>query len=206
MIGKGWKLAAGVLALTGAAGAGIAAAAAQQDKMWRPDTPAEAIIYRDAGYQGPAVNISRPEANLGLAWRVGSIRVRSGQWQLCERTNYRGNCRTVDADRPVLGRPLRGIVVQSMRPLGGSGGGSGSYEPGRNPSLRGMAAEFYPAPARGGYRVLACPSGSATAACAERNAAQFCSAMGWRRSVRQGMETVRGRVYLADVLCSNTGY
>jgi hypothetical protein len=30
--------------------------------------------------------------------------------------------------------------------------------------------------------------------------------MRWRSAAREAMETVRGRVYLADVLCSNTGY
>lgn len=205
MNAKGWTVAAAVLGLAGAAVAGASVAAAQEDKMWRPDAPPEAIIYRDAGYQGPAVNVSQPQPNLGLSWRVNAVRVRSGRWQMCERTNYRGACRTIDADRPVLGTPLRGITVQSMRPIGG-GGGSGSNEPGRNPSLRGMASEFYAAPARSGYRVLACPTGNANANCAERNAQQFCTAMGWRYSVRQSMETVRQRVYLADVLCTNTRY
>lgn len=187
--------AVGALALVG-----VSVVAAQEDRMWRPEPPPEAIIYRDAGYQGPAVNVSEPQPNLGLAWKVNSIRVRSGRWQMCERTNYRGDCRTVDRDSPILGRPLQGIAVQSMRPLGYNPPG----EPGNNPSLRGMASQFYPAPARGGYRVLACPSGNATAGCAERNAKAFCSAMGWRRSARQMMETVRGRVYLADVVCTNS--
>jgi len=198
MMGKGW---AAALVLAGAAVAGIGGAAAQQDKMWRPEAPPEAIIYRDAGYQGPAVNVSAANPNLGLAWRVNSIRVRSGSWQLCEKTGYRGACRTIDADRPVLGNALRGIAVQSMRPLGGSGG---SGEPGANPSLRGMASEFYPAPARNGYRVLACASGNATTSCAQRSADAFCDSMRWRRSARQTMETVRGRVYLADVVCTNS--
>lgn len=206
MRGKLLKTAIGALALVAAAGVGMAGAAAQEeDRMWRPDAPPEAIIYRNAGYQGPAVNVSQPQPNLGLSWRVNAIRVRAGRWQLCERINYRGSCRTIDYDRPVLGSLSRGITVQSMRPIGGTGGGAWGNEPGRNPSLRGMASEFYPAPARGGYRVLACPSsGSATANCAERNANQFCAAMGWRRSARQTMETVRQRVYLADVLCTNS--
>jgi len=199
MHGKGWVLAAGVAAL-----AGVTAVAAQDDKMLPPEPRPEAIIYRDPGYQGPAVNVSEAQPNLGLAWRVGSIRVRAGRWQLCERINFRGNCRTIDSDRPILATASRGMVVQSMRPLGWT---PPSGEPGNNPSLRGMAAQFYSAPARGGYRVLACPGGgSATANCAERSANDFCTAMGWRRSARQAMETVRGRVYLADVLCSNTGY
>ena len=118
-----------------------------------------------------------------------------------EKSRYRGTCRIVDRSTPMLGAAFKGMKVQSMRPIGGSGG----REPGKNPTLRGMAAQFYSAPARSGYRVLACPSGNATASCAARSAEQFCSAMGWRRAARQAMETVRGRVYLADVLCSNTG-
>lgn len=182
---------------------GVSAATAQQDKMLRPPQAAEAIIYRDGGYQGPAVNVSRAEPDLGLAFRINSIRVRSGSWQVCEKTNYRGNCRTIDRDSPLLG--LRGIQVQSMRPTGGGNGSWPGGEQGSNPNLRGMAAQFFAAPAMRGYRVEACTTGSATADCAKRNAAQFCSSMGWRTSARQAMETVRGRVYLADVLCSNTG-
>lgn len=186
----------------GVAGLGsLTSAAAQEDKMWRPEAAPEAIIYRDMGYQGPAVNVSEPQTNLGLAWRVNAVRVVSGQWQICERANYRGSCQVVTRDTPMLGSPLRGRPIQSMRPLGYSAPG----EPGDNQSLRGMAAEFYPKPAMRGRRVEACPTGSATSACAERNALRFCKSMGWPRSTRQAMETVRGRAYLADVLCSNTG-
>jgi hypothetical protein len=180
----------------------ITVAAAQTDKMARPEPAPEAIIYRDMGYQGPAVNVSQPQPNLGLAWRVNAVRVVSGEWQLCESPNYRGRCQVVSRDTPVLGSPLRGKPIQSMRPIGWSAPGG---EPGNNASLRGMAAEFYPKPALRGFRVPACEVGSATSACAARTAQQFCSSMGWRRSTRQSMETVRGTAYLADVLCSNTG-
>ncbi|MEA1618164.1 beta/gamma crystallin-related protein [Erythrobacter sp. T5W1-R] len=180
----------------------ITVAVAQSDKMYRPEPAPEAIIYRDMGYQGPAVNVSQPQPDLGLAWRVNAVRVVSGEWQLCEGTNYRGRCRTVNRDTAMLGNPFRGVPVQSMRPVGYTAPGG---EPGDNMSLRGMAAEFYPKPALRGYRVPACETGSATAACAARTAQQFCSSMGWRRSTRQSMESVRGTAYLADVLCSNTG-
>ncbi|MFM7348876.1 MAG: beta/gamma crystallin-related protein [Erythrobacter sp.] len=201
------RLRIGILAAGVLTAAGVSVATAQSDKMLRPPAmQAEAIIYRDANYQGPAVNVSQPEGNLGLAWRVNSVRVRSGEWQLCERPNFRGNCRNVNRDTPVFA--IRGITVQSMRPTG-NGGGSGGWqqpgEPGNNPSLRGMAAQFYSAPAERGYRLLACEYGSATASCTRQTAERFCSRMGWRTSARQSMETVRGRVYLADVLCSNTG-
>lgn len=185
--------------------AGVTAVSAQDDRMLRPPETAEAIIYRDAGYKGPAVNVSRAEPDLDLSFRVNAIRVRSGTWQVCERPDYRGTCRSFNRDTPLIA--IRGMVVQSMRPEGGNSGG-GTWpggEPGNNPSLRGMAAQFYPAPAQRGMRVEACVRGNATAECAQRSAAQFCREMGWRTSARQMMETVRGRVYLADVLCSNTG-
>lgn len=190
-------------------GGGLAATqplTAQEDRMWRPPVQPEAIIYRDAGYSGPAVNVSSANPDMGLAWRVNSIRVRSGTWELCERTRFRGPCRTFNADTPRIGR-YGGVVVQSLRPVGGGGGPLPlPLEPGNNESLRGMAAQFYPAPARNGYRVLACDFASATSACAQQSAQSFCTSMGWRMTVRQAMETVRGRTYLADVLCSNTGY
>ncbi len=180
----------------------VSVATAQSDRMARPEPAPEAVIYRDMGYQGPAVNVSQAQANLGLAWRVNAVRVMSGEWQLCEERNFRGRCRTVNRDTPMLGNPLRGIPVQSMRPIGGTMPGG---EPGNNKSLRGMAAEFYPRPAQRGYRVPACATGNANANCAARTAQQFCADMGWRTSARQSLETVRGQAYLADVLCSNTG-
>jgi hypothetical protein len=178
---------------------------AQEDRMWRPPVQPEAIIYRDPGYSGPAVNVSSDNPDMGLAWRVNSIRVRSGTWQLCERTRYRGRCFTFNADDPRI-TMTGGLVVQSLRPIGGGGPSPDPQQPGNNPSLRGMAAQFYAAPAQAGYRVQACRGGSANANCARQTAQDFCKSMGWRASARQAMETVRGRVYLADVLCSNTGY
>src|SRR3546814_1896004 len=33
---------------------------------------------------------------------VNSVRVASGTWELCEKTRFRGTCRTVDRDTPLL--------------------------------------------------------------------------------------------------------
>lgn len=170
--------------------------------MWRPPEQPEATFYRDMNFQGPAVYVNEAKRDLGLAWRVNSIRIKSGRWELCERTNFRGTCRTYDRDTIMLNTPLRGRTVQSLRPVGWSGN---PQEPGNNQSLRGMAAQFYPAPSQNGYRVLACRF-QANASCAAETADRFCAAMGWRGSAREALETVRGRVYLADVLCSHTGY
>jgi hypothetical protein len=38
-----------------------------------------------------------------------------------------------------------------------------------------------------------------------RQATQFCRGRGWRSSAHERLQTVGGRVFLADVLCVNTG-
>lgn len=178
-----------------------------QDRMARPPE-AEATIYRDLGYNGPAVAISSSNPNMGLAWPVNAIRVRSGVWQLCEQTNYRGRCRIYNTDTPMLGSIRRGVAVQSIRLIDGSGGGG--WQPGQEMAndqvTRGNFAEFHTQPAENGYRVLSCARGSATAACAARTADDYCRSIGWNGSAREHQETVNGRVYLADVLCVRSGY
>lgn len=173
-----------------------------EDKMYRPP---EATIYRDAAYRGPAVFIGEEKPNLGLAWPVNSIRVASGRWELCERTRFRGNCRTVERDTPMLNNVLRGITIQSIRPVG-TGGGWNPNPPANDQVARGNFAEFHTQPATGNFRVPACTSGSATAACAARTADSWCRSIGWNGSAREHMETIGGRVYLTDVLCVRSGY
>lgn len=182
----------------------VASAQTPEERLYRP---AEATIYRDAGYRGPAMFIGEAKPNLGLAWPVNAIRVTRGRWELCEKTRYRGNCRTVDRDTPMLGTVLRGITVQSMRPAGtGGGGGWNPNPPANGQTARGSFAEFHTQPGTGGYRVLACTSGSATANCAARTADTWCRSIGWNGSAREHMETVGNREYLADVLCVRSGY
>lgn len=163
---------------------------------------AEATIYRDANFSGPAVAIQAEEPDLGLAWRVRSIRVPSGSWQLCTERNYRGTCVTVDRDRNRLGPFGAGLIVQSARYTGGGWNGGGSPGNGGE-SLRGMASQFYSLPMLYGREVPACTRGSATANCAKQTADRFCADMGWRLSVHVRMETRSGQVVLRDVLCAN---
>lgn len=182
-------------------------AIAQQDKMMRPPQQAAATIYRDAYFAGPAVYVDGNRPDMGLAWPVNSIRIEAGRWQLCEKTRFRGTCRTYDVTTAQL--TFRGgHKVQSIRLLSGGGGGGGGLPvvPGQNPSLRGMAAQFYAAPAANGLRIVACERGNSTANCAAATADRFCVQNGWKGAARQAMETVSGRIYLVDVLCTLTGY
>lgn len=192
-------------ALVASAALAVAAtASAQTDKM-APIGRGEATIYRDLNFQGPAVFVGEAKENLGLAWPVRSIRVRSGTWELCARTRYRSPCVKVSADESDLRRVSRVLyAVQSMRPTG--------YAPPVQPdppagtSLRGMSGEFFPAPGRNGYRILSCPTGNSTANCAAKTADSYCRSLGYGGSASQTQETVYSRVYLADVLCTRTGY
>lgn len=186
-------------------GAGVLATSAQtpDDRMYRPP---EATIYRDAAYRGPAVFVGEAKPNLGLAWPVNSVRVASGRWELCEKTRFRGTCRTVERDTPMLNNVLRGLTIQSIRPVGSGGGGWDPAPPANDQVARGNFAEFHTQPAQGNRRLLACQSGSVTANCAAQTADNYCRSIGWNGSAREHMETVAGRVYLADVLCVRSGY
>lgn len=198
-----WKAAAGIALI---AGSGMLTTSTAQTPDERRYRPPEATIYRDAAYRGPAVFIGEAKPNLGLAWPVNSIRVASGRWELCEKTRYRGNCRTVERDTPMLGNVLRGLKIQSIRPAGSSGGGWNPNPPASDQVVRGSFAEFHTQPGTGGYRVLACASGSSTANCAARTADNWCRSIGWNGSAREHMESIANRVYLADVLCVRSGY
>jgi len=151
----------------------------------------EAVVHRDAMFNGPFLSVRGPQPNLNLGWDARSIRVRSGEWQICTGRNFTGRCTTVDRDQPMLQPQFRSIL--SMRPTGGWGTGIGE-------SLRGSAAEFFPAPLRNGQRI---PCG-AGANCARAPANEFCRRVGWLLSRSQAVETVHGRRYVADVLCARS--
>lgn len=150
--------------------------------------------------------VGEAKSNLGLAWTVNSVRVASGRWELCEKTRFRGNCRTVERDTPMLNNIVRGLTIQSIRPVGAGGGGGGWLPPANDQVARGNFAEFHTQPGTNRTRMLACAIGSANAACAARTADTYCRSIGWNGSAREHIETVNGREYLADVLCVRSGY
>ncbi|MBO9707832.1 MAG: hypothetical protein J7521_06450 [Caulobacter sp.] len=180
----------------------LGAAFAQSDRM-APIGQGDATIYRDYNFQGPAVNVTRAEADMRLAWPVRSIRVRSGVWELCAQRAYQGRCTRVAATEPDLRKTGFDGRLASMRPMGGPPAPPRPPPPPpvNDPSLRGMSAEFRPTPTQGGRRVPACERGAATANCAAQSAQRYCRAMGWTRAAHQAMRTEGGRAYLVDVLC-----
>jgi hypothetical protein len=111
----------------------------------------------------------------------------------------------VSADESDLRRVSRVLnAVQSMRPLGYAP--PVASDPPAGTSLRGISGEYFPAPGRNGYRILSCPNGGSTANCAAQTANNYCKSLGYGGSASQTQETVNRRVYLADVLCTRTGY
>lgn len=160
----------------------------------------EAIIYRDTGFSGPALNVASARPDLGLRYNVNAIRVQSGRWELCPERNFRGRCIMVSQSSPNLFAQFGWAgPLGSMRPAeGGGGSGGGQVD---NPSLRGMAAEFFPRPADRGGRILACLRGQATSACAQNTANDWCRSIGWTRAAHTRIETQNRTNYLVDTLC-----
>ena len=154
----------------------------------------ELVLYSDIAFRGQTYVITGPRQNVRVPFRVRSAQVAPGDsWEICPQTRYRGNCNTVSESQGNIA-----WSVMSARPAADAGG----LAPGNQQSLRGMASEYFPQPSDRRGRVLSCPDGSATTACAARNADRFCEQRGWTASSYERQETVSGRVYLADVLCT----
>jgi hypothetical protein len=152
----------------------------------------EMILYSNANFGGQRYVVTGQRNILNLGFTVRSVQMAPGdRWQLCEReqlqrcTTYNGSERataiTVRSAQPALPPP-----TTRPTPL-----------PGSSTSLRGMAAEFFPAPENRFGRVFSV----GTAAGAQTAANVYCRQAGWTRSAHQRLETVAGRNYLADVLC-----
>lgn len=155
----------------------------------------EITFYSQIAFRGQTYTVTGPRENIQIPWTVRSARVAGGDtWEICPRTRYRGQCNQVSETQGNIA-----WTVASARP---SQGGGGPPPPASGGSLRGMSAEFHPQPAERGVRVLSCNSGAA--ACASDAADRFCRARGWTASSYERQETVSGRIYLADVLCTRT--
>lgn len=191
-----------------AAGALLATAGAAEAQPTDRRAPvAQARVYSLPGFRGQAVPLNVPTARLTVPF--GSIQVTQGSWQLCEDAGWRGRCVTIRDNRgSVQATGLR--RVGSLRPAtpggpepvgpppGGPGWGSGAQT---GPSLAGMRAKFYSAPAYGRQRI-GCTGGGSDMSCAKQAADRFCAREGYRTSLNVALQTEGRRVYLADVLCS----
>jgi hypothetical protein len=77
----------------------------------------------------------------------------------------------------------------------------GAVVTGPNPSLRGMASEYFVAPDNHGARIEV-PEGTGEAM--SQRAQDFCRTRGWRTAAYARLQTLENRTFLADVLCADT--
>jgi hypothetical protein len=179
-----------------AAIAGMTATGAPGQEERRVGGP-QATIFRDATFRGPSVTVTAANPDLGITWRVNSIRVAAGIWELCEQTRYRAPCRTYSSDTPMMNTIVVGHRVRSMRPSIATGDGG--------PSMRGISSQYFRQPTLFGQRVQACTTGNANASCTANSANSFCRNLGWGGAAWQTTETGNRAVLLADVLCTQSG-
>lgn len=160
--------------------------------------PSEITFFSQIAFRGQSYTVTGPRENIRIPWTARSARISGGgAWEVCTRTGYGGQCNRVTDTQGNIA-----WTVGSARPLGGPGPRPPPPPPRPDSSLRGMSAEFFPAPAERGRRVESCRQG--TAACAADAADHFCRGRGWAASAYERQETVSGRNYLADVLCTRT--
>lgn len=157
-------------------------------------TYSELTLYSQIGFRGQTYVVTGPRTSIRIPFTARSARMTGGQtWEICPSSNYGGRCNTVSQDQGNVA-----WTVGSARPTGGVT----PLPPANQSSLRGMASAYFPQPSDFRGRVLACTRSNATSACAAQSADQFCVSQGWTTSKHELMETVGGRAYLADVLCT----
>jgi hypothetical protein len=159
----------------------------------------EISLFGHGLYRGVRNNLNGP-VQFARPLVVRSLAVSpSTPWELCSGKTFSG-CRQVEGSIPSMV-----MTVRSARPIAPMLPASAALHPGATlvgKSLRGMASEFFVAPEESGNRVEV--MSSATEAMAGK-ADQYCRSRGWRSAVHGRLQTAGGKVFLADVLCSDTG-
>lgn len=158
--------------------------------------PGSITFYSQTNFTGLSFTVDSSRSDLRLVWPVRSVRVGRGPgWQVCTRTQFR-DCRFFDQHQGDVRLVVRS-VERMAEPL------PGPVPPGRpGMSLRGMASEYFPAPADARGRVISCASGAAN--CARESADRFCRSRGWNYASFSLQETVNRQNFLADVLCTRS--
>jgi hypothetical protein len=182
------------------AAAGAVLLSAQALAQAPKETDAQVTIYNKGHFRGARRTIVGP-TQFGEPFTVRSVTIPAGtQWEFCSGTKFSG-CKQVTQTKPSMimtvrsARPVAAILTSS------SGSASAASLPGGG-SLRGIASEYFVAPADRGGRVEV---QTGTAEAMSRRAIEFCQARGWRTSAHERLQSVAGRFYLADVLCADTG-
>lgn len=167
------------------------------------DATDQATIYDRGNFKGRSITLDGP-TRFPSPFAVKSIQIPEGKaWELCSGNTFTG-CKEFSASN-------RGMIfnVRSARPIapiitavpttGGPPVAIGEIGGGPWPSLRGLASEYFIAPDNAGNRILVASGKSEEAS---RLAEEFCRRRGWRTSTHERLQSIEGRTYLADVLCS----
>lgn len=83
-------------------------------------------VFEDRNFRGDAATYQTNVSNLPSRFnnRISSIRVGPGeQWQVCDQSNYRGQCVTISGEESDLRRNDWDNRISSLRRLSGGGGG-----------------------------------------------------------------------------------
>ena len=175
--------------------AGGAALAALLSAQASAQATAEFSMYSQGHFKGARTSLAGP-MQFAQPLVVRSISVPPGTaWDLCSGKTYTGCREYKETDAAMI------MTVRSARPVAAILPASpevraGVARPGQ--SLRGVASEYFVAPGEGDSRIEVQPG---TAEAMSQRANIFCRARGWRSSAHGRLQTVGGRVYLADVLC-----
>ena len=179
---------------------GAALAAASLPAQAAAQAEGGVAAYSQGHFRGFRTLINEP-SKYRRPLMVRSLTVPAGAaWELCSGLTYTG-CRQVQGSVPSMvmtvrsARPVAPVLPASAAAGTGAMGASGS-----GASLRGVASEYFVAPDERGNRVEVQP---ATAEAMTRRAVEYCRAHGWRSSPHGRLQTLGGRVYLADVLCAD---
>lgn len=161
--------------------------------------PAELVLYPKGNFKGAGYSVAGASQSMRV-FTVRSVKIPEGQsWELCSGNTFSGCKEFAQSD------PAMVMNVRSVRPVAPKittvGATVGAVVTGPNPSLRGMASEYFVAPDDRGARIEV-PEGTAEAM--SRRAQTFCRSRGWRTNAYARLQTLEGRSFLADVLCADT--
>jgi hypothetical protein len=162
-------------------------------------------LFADRFYRGDTQRFTADAPRLARPIAPQSLRI-AGRWEVCTDDDYKGRCIEIDRDYAVEAGLGDGFTVRSLRhvaPGEGAGKPSAGAVPGGT-SLAGVASRYWPAPTYGAERILACPGGKPGFNCAHDTAEEMCRRAGYRIVRYWQLQTVAGRVYLADILCTRS--
>jgi hypothetical protein len=75
-------------------------------------------LFDRANFRGGRMNFTGPVTNLSaLRPRTRSASVATGAWELCSGPRFTGRCVTLTRSTALLGGPVTGFRVRSLRPL-----------------------------------------------------------------------------------------